>query len=200
MNTNTPYEHLIAAKLDQVPVPDMADSIWASIEAQLDAPVEIPDQKTTPKIKGKGWYGFAGITVVVTALWWYTNHTNHSQKNTTPENIPTVPEMPAPIIDSPALKDNTEKKTVPFIPPPAEKDSIAREEMPVSSIRKDSAAEQVFPLFKPDSSFWRYDKTPLPAIDSVNTAPHPKKPKGVKGISDNDYKISAGKDSARKKE
>lgn len=75
MNTNTPYEHLIAAKLDQVPVPDMADSIWASIEAQLDAPVEIPDQKTTPKIKGKGWYGFAGITVVVTALWWYTNHT-----------------------------------------------------------------------------------------------------------------------------
>lgn len=200
MNTNTPYEHLIAAKLEQVPVPDMADSIWANIEAQLDAPVEIPDQKTTPKIKGKGWYGFAGITVAVTALWWYTNHTNHSQKNKTPENIPAVPETPAPAIDSPAIIENIEKKTIPFPPVPLQKDSIAQEEMPVDSIHKDSVVERVFPVFKPDSSFWRYDKTPLPPIDPVNTAPPPKKQKGVKGISDNDYKISAGKDSARKEE
>lgn len=200
MNTNTPYEHLIAAKLEQVPVPDMADSIWASIEAQLDAPVEIPDQKTTPKIKGKGWYGFAGITVAVTALWWYTNHSNHSQKNTTPQQIPAVPEIPAPVMDSPALKENIQKKTIPFPTAPVKNDSILQEETPRPGILRDSVAERVFPLFKPDSSFWRYDKTPLPAIDSVNTAPLPKKPKGVRGISDSDYKISAGKDSARKEE
>jgi len=200
VNTNTPYEHLIAAKLEQVPVPDMADSIWASIEAQLDAPVEIPDQKTTPKLKGKGWYGFAGITVAVTALWWYTSHTNHSQKNKTPENIPAVPEIPAPVIDSPAIKENIEKKTVPFPAAPPKKDSLTQEVAPVSSIHKDSVAERVFPLFKPDSTFWRYDKTPLPPIDPVNTAPPPKKVKGVKGISDNDYKISAGKDSTRKED
>ncbi len=200
MNTNTPYEHLIAVKLEQIPVPDMADSIWASIEAQLDAPVEIPDQKTTPKIKGKGWYGFAGITVAVTALWWYTNHTNHSQKNTTPEKIPAVPEMPAPVIDSPALKEQIQKKTIPFLPTPAKNDSLLLEEAPQNNRPKDSVAERVFPLFKPDSSRWHYDKTPLPPIDSIYTSPPPKKPKGVKGISDSDYKISAGKDSARKEE
>ncbi|MDR6568734.1 hypothetical protein [Chitinophaga ginsengisegetis] len=195
MNTNTPYEQLIATKLNQVPVPDMADSIWTSIEMQLDAVTEVPDKKTTPKFKGKGWYGFAGLTVAVTALWWYSSYTNHTQKIVTPQKDSSVTEMPSPAKNIPIWIDSPEKKIIPVMPAPVKTDSISLEETPGNHTNMDSVAERIFPLIKLDSSS---HNNANPLVDSISIPPPIKKARGVKGISSDDYKISAEKDAGRK--
>ena len=200
MDTNTPYEDLIAAKLEQVPVPDMADSIWAGIEMQLDTPVDVPGKKTTPKIKGKGWYGFAVITAAVTSLWWFSSRTNHPPQNITPQRQITVPEITPAGTDSHTIRNNTEKKIIPVLPIPLHNDSLQLEEKPDSVMSKDSVVERVLPLMKMEPRPRRQDKPVTPAVDSASLAPLVKKPKGVKGISSDDYKISAKKDSTGKTE
>lgn len=111
MNEITPYEQLIAEKLDQVPVPDMADSIWSSIEMQLDAPTNVPEapaQKPASILKSIGWYGLAGIVAVVALLWWYFSHKGHEPKDTMPPKA--LPEKHAPL---------------PVAPPPVEPSPVA---------------------------------------------------------------------------
>ncbi|MBS0028334.1 hypothetical protein ACTJJ0_05270 [Chitinophaga sp. 22321] len=195
MDTNTPYDHLIAAKLEQIPVPDMADSIWASIETQLDTAIDVPDKKTAPKLKGKGWYGFAAITIAVTALWWYSSR---PQKNIKPpQQQAPAPVITAPVTDSPVLIEHPEKKMIPVLPIPVKKDSASVSGSAPDSVHTaDSTTERVLPLGKWEPRLGK----PRPVVDSISVLPHPKKPKGVKGISPDDYKISADKDSARKKE
>jgi len=194
VDTNTPYDHLIAAKLEQIPVPDMADSIWASIETQLDAAMDVPDKKPMPTPKGKGWYGFAAITIAMTALWWYSSR---PQKNIKPQQQAPVPVITAPVTDSPVLIEHPEKKMIPVMPIPEKKDSTSLTEPAADSVHTvDSTTERILPLGKREPRLGK----PLPVVDSVSVLPHTKKPKGVKGISPDDYKISADKDSTRKKE
>ena len=71
MNNTTPYEKLIAAKLEEMPVPDMVDSIWASIDMQLDAVVDTPKENPVHpfKINVKGWFTIAGIALLIGAIW-----------------------------------------------------------------------------------------------------------------------------------
>lgn len=214
MNTTTPYEKLIAAKLDQVPVPDMADSIWASIALQLDAVADTPDdhssedtqtpddqpvnntpdsiaaKKSFVKNLNKGWYAFAGAAAAATALWWYTSHQSPIPEKTAPEkNIPET-YVPAPP-DSSFITPPVEKKPAPVY---KKKDSVSLIEAtpPVDSITRqvlpppaESPAAPP-PLFVP------------PAPDSVS-APPVRKPRGVKGITEDDYRISVQKDSSGKK-
>ncbi|MGF2414323.1 MAG: hypothetical protein ACQUYJ_18460, partial [Ferruginibacter sp.] len=75
MHTPTPYEVTIAAKLEQLPVPDMMDSIWASIEMELDADLPSDDSDQSPSTnptKGlpgmsKGFY-LSVLTAVIIAI------------------------------------------------------------------------------------------------------------------------------------
>ncbi|HVW58984.1 MAG TPA: hypothetical protein VHC48_03080 [Puia sp.] len=224
MNATTPYEQLIAAKLDQVPVPDMADSIWASIGMQLDAPggdsggaADVPDETTSkaaPKFRGAGWYGLGLIAVVAITLWWYFSLPQRH------EPLPVAPPAVAP----PAVVPSNAPR--PVAPPPAGSKPVGSEPAaprpavlpPVikkgDSLRFDTAAKMILPPLKVDSSFLEKNKPELPDVDlygppppspgvqsptRVQPPPGGKKHKGVKGITEDDYKISTNKDSARKR-
>ncbi len=190
MNNTTPYEQLIAAKLDQVPVPDMSDSIWAGIEAQLDVATDMPAKKPSSRFSGKGWFGFAGVIIAVTFLWWHFSHKDH----TAPRETVPVKAEPAPVKDSNRQVYPAKKKEIPFSPLPVKKDTPALNLNEIA--HPDSAFRQSTPVIKKDSPALRIYGVPY--HDSISIAPAPKKPKGVKGISDDDYRISSGKDTAKK--
>lgn len=223
VNTTTPYEKLMAAKLDQVPVPDMADSIWANIALQLDAVADTPDdhssddtkdhqqtdhqptENNTPqqtaarknivKYLSKGWYGFAGAAAAATALWWYTSH--H-----TPVPEKTAPVKPVPETHAPAPPDSsTTVKPVEDKPVPAnkKKDSISLMDVLLPAVPPpDSSARQVVSPPMVDSAAVQHQRYLPLETDSIRTVPV-KKPRGVKGITEDDYRISVQKDSSGKK-
>src|SRR5690349_19862732 len=90
VNTSTPYERSIAAKLEQLPAPDMVDSIWSNIERQLDAAPDAPDGNSPAKkpslhIQPWIWYGLAGITLAIALVWYYSRK---GPENTTPVKVP----------------------------------------------------------------------------------------------------------------
>jgi len=190
VNTTTPYEKLIAEKLDQVPVPDMADSIWASIEMQLDVDANTPDNTSTPKkatkFKGKGWYGFAGAATIAVSLWWFTSHTDHTPEKATP--VPPSPaiEIPVTIPDSVSNKPVERKPIVPVFP---KKDTVSIIDILPVVPEFDSTTRQVLPPAKPDSQVEKYRRAFPPVVDSVSTRPT-KKSRGVTGITEDDYRLS----------
>lgn len=202
MNTPTPYENLIAAKLDQIPVPDMADSIWNSIEMQLDADVvdETPDKKTSPKNTGKGWYGFIGAIVVATSLWWYFHDSSNVPPQTTPQKTIPATEKIAPVTDSQSIIHyKTTEKPIPIVPVNTQKDTISLYHLLPPDIPVDSAMIQKEIPTPADSSFFHNEKSPVRVLDSISTFPVRKKYKGVKGITNEDYKLSVNPDSTQKK-
>lgn len=209
MNSKTAYEILIAEKASQVPVPDMADAIWASIEAQLDAAPgdegdghqaaseKLPANRLTPG--NKMLLLIISIAAIVVLLLLFTKN---SHKKTGEKKIPVQQEQekqPAKnrVIDtvsdissarelvSPGQYQPVKDAFAPVIIRPAEKDSISNQ--PFKNIPDDSvAAPGRIPL--------------VIQRDSVTTLPPPsKKPRGVQGIEDSDYKISGGKKDSLKK-
>lgn len=192
----------------------MADSIWASIALQLDAVADTPDdpssedtpthndspvhntsdaiaaKKSIVKNLNKGWYAFAGAAAAATALWWYTSHQSPIPEKAAP--VKTIPEthFPAPPDSNTVTPAGEEKR----LPVDKKKDSISWIETlpPV-----DSFTRQVLP---PPADSPAAPPPPFvpPSPDSVS-APPVKKPRGVKGITEDDYRISVQKDSAGKR-
>ena len=230
MNKSTPYEQLIAGKLEQVPVPNIADDIWNSIGQQLDAAIEIPDSKSSKKFNGKRNYGYWGsiiLTAALTTVGVYYGTKVPGPKTIKPENKIPVIEIPIPAGNIPPAKDilpgenlHPEENISPAgnIPPagnlpPA--GNIPPLENPVkkkpavkipaatppraSIIKTDTAEEHKLP---PERRFDSIAIPPViyrpPAIDSSSIFIQPKKPKGVKGISPDDYRISIDKDTLKK--
>lgn len=85
MKQQLPYEEIIAAKLQQVSLPDMADSIWASIEMKLDN--GLPDMEITkpsspgggaPAAPGMFFYVLIGA-FLISALVWVFNKKDYSK-------------------------------------------------------------------------------------------------------------------------
>ena len=199
MNRTTSYEQLIAAKLDHVPVPDMSDSIWAGIETRLDTGVGAG----TPKGKG-WWYGFIGIAIVVALIlvWWHYSHKSNAPERTVPkETVPMIKE-PLPARDSSTIINKPKKKQPPVEPVTAKKDTLVNKNNSVdSTFRQDPppAGQDISPV-SPDSSSGRHNRVQPQHIDTVNLRPVVKKHRGVRGITDEDYKISTKKDSAGRKD
>ncbi|MGO4288989.1 hypothetical protein [Chitinophaga sp. RAB17] len=200
VNTTTPYENLIAAKLDQIPVPDMADSIWNSIEMQLDAVPDAPAEKPSLKYKGKGWYGFAAIVVVTTLLFWYYHHKNHAPENITPLKSSPATEKPSPVTDSNTLINNIEEKNTRPAPVNIKKEKSLPNDTLNISISTDSVSTQKAAPIKIDSLALPNTKDPVRVFDTVYTIPTRKKHKGVKGITQDDYRLDVNKDSIPKKQ
>ncbi|MEC5145876.1 hypothetical protein HBIMPC_19475 [Chitinophaga sp. 212800010-3] len=195
VNTTTPYEQSIAAKLEQVPIPDMADGIWANIDMQLDAVADGPDtgapkKNITPKYTTAIWYGLAAAMVAATLLWYY------SRKDHTPAKVPPQEISPIPQVTAPAKDSNTtvEQRKIPQVKPTPGKDSILLKDTLNNIPATDSiATPQPLPVRIDSSSVKHY----RPYIDSANI-PRRKKPKGVGGITPDDYRISTRKDSSGK--
>jgi hypothetical protein len=208
VNNLTPYEILIAQKTEQVAVPDMSDSIWASIEQQLDAGPSPDDGNSgpskTPPVKGLPGAGnlltiFTIATIAIALTWFFTR-----EKKETPEKIQQPSIFPAteispPATDSNKLIDLTPKKIIPLQPIIAGKDTLLPSDnysMPfIDTLNKATIPSPI----RTDSVFVSGDNKPPVVADTSSVMPPSKKPKGVKGISDNDYKIiSTKKDSTKK--
>ena len=205
MQQPTPYETAIAAKLEQVPVPDMADSIWASIVLQLDADLPSDDGDDTPSkdpTKGKPgmskgfYYPLIGAIIIVVLLLYKTNKKQPAVNN----NLPVLPNTTtiAPVADSDrSIKNITEKNTNASLQS-NKKDTVANPLNSGNRLRFDSALGQPSSLSNYDSSSLLLKNKPaLPSFDST-AAPPLIRPKGVKGITNDDYRLYGKKDSAKK--
>jgi hypothetical protein len=206
VNTPTPYEVTIAAKLEQLPVPDMADSIWASIEMQLDADLssdnsdQSPPQHPTKGLPGmsKGFYLSILTAIIIAIVLIYKANKNHRMKNdNTP--APVKKEVVITVADSNQNSNlDAEKKRIDTLTVPIKKDSMFNSFIPGNRITFDSVSKQTFPSNKQDSSSTIKSKPLLPSLDSI-PPPLLIKPRGIKGITDDDYKLRESKKDSLKK-
>ncbi|WP_143059315.1 hypothetical protein [Chitinophaga arvensicola] len=182
----------------------MADSIWAGIEMQLDVATSPPDQHEQPALRYKSTtrYGVIGATIIVIAalLWWYY-HQHPSTKNTFPRKPdPTVKQAP-PFTDSPVKPNHSVNKSTPVIPITTKKDTLLLNNETLHSNRDSSGYPISVPYSvptTPDSVFLPINTSPDRVFDSIYTLPKYPKPRGVKGITSEDYRISVKQDSIRK--
>jgi hypothetical protein len=213
VNNKTTYEILIAEKAGQVPVPDMADAIWASIEAQLDAnPGDDGDINQAPteqpplnKIMSgtKMWLVIISIVAIVILLLLLTKN---SRNNTHQKKIPALQEQEDQpqkniIVDTVTnLPTGREKLPAGQFQPVNSALDVVVPPVFISPVGNDSISKE--PFKKPGN-----DSVALPTLvpqviqrDSITTLPPPsKKNRGVKGIEDSDYRVSGGKKDSHKR-
>lgn len=185
MNRTTPYEDLMAAKLDQIPVPDMSDSIWASIEMQLDEVPPAPGNKSSGSNAGHAWYGVITLAVTVTLCWWFYSHKKPLPK------IEIVPPTKTEVKMAPrdsAVVIKTISKPLPVI---LKADTI-KAMINIEAVPEKEEEQKEIPV-PVDSAALIHEKTAPVEIDT----PVKKKPKGVKGITKDDYRLSVKKDSIK---
>jgi hypothetical protein len=207
VNTPTPYETTIAAKLEQLPVPDMADSIWASIELQLDAGLPGDDGSNSPSnnptkgLPGMGkaiYFSIFCAIIIAIILIYKTNKNKATKKNNLP--APAKTEIIIPVADSSPLINSPAEKNANVTPKGInKKDTTATPFIPGKRISLDTLPVTALPAGQVDPGTAIKNKPPLPAFDSVPLPPVVK-PKGVKGITNDDYKIQGVKKDSLKKE
>jgi hypothetical protein len=200
MNKKQLYELTITEKLEQLTVPDMVDAIWARIETQLDIDMPTddgpPEPPTTPTTGPGKWISAVFFIAVITIL--FSRFYNKQKNNEISIDQPVVitPNMPLgngppQLNKSPGNKSEGKKvvnqnKDEPAFMPGS--DSIFRNNNEPDNIivQPDDSIGTIQPiteseLFPPVKS--------EPVIDTTR-----KKPKGVKGITDADYRIIPKKD------
>lgn len=199
MNNSPIYEQLIAQKLHQLPVPDMADAIWANIKTQLDNDMPTDDNNNPPPPSTPNSprrylkRGIPWITAIIAFVAIIVINRQHKQDK----------KFSTPII--PATKEQTSlpaKTNKPDNPNDKSNKTFNQAGNAVPNIIVDSG--QITPpqtAFPPivvnngvDSSLNHVanpKQLPLvanPPVLKNDTTPVRKK-RGVQGITDNDYKI-----------
>lgn len=191
MNNKATYELILTDKLDGLPIPDMADAIWNRIEHRLDLDMPEGDGGSggdTGPFGGSpaSWIGFGFTMFVVAFLAIYLN-----RKEQSPDTF--IPVKSTNISNS---NPDTNNNAAPFIanPPPASSQpTITNNDQPPDTA---SMTQQpvVFPgLADTTASAPVLTNAPPPKADSANLPA--KKPRGVSGISDADYRIVPKRDS-----
>jgi hypothetical protein len=199
VNHLLPYEHAIAAKINQAPVPDFMDEVWAGIDLQLDAPMPSPGKpvkksnlsKEIGRARGLKIFIAALVVIAVIIIVKTRKAKQDIKKNNTA----------APAIDN---KNEIGSDSVTNFPLKKKENSekIKKNDKPVNTITDSvSKPADIFfpspiiydsvvvapPVILPkanDSALYKPASSPV----SVPTPPG-KKGKGVKGIKDTDYKI-----------
>ncbi|MEJ8820237.1 hypothetical protein [Lacibacter sp. H407] len=201
MNQKATYELTITEKLEQLTAPDMVDAIWARIEAQLDIDLPTDDGPTNPPAPTSGprtWLnrGFIIAAVAIVLIYLFNN-----RKQTTTSND--QPNITAPVT-TPNNNDNPVRNNS-----PGTNNTIAPQNnssAPINSsavLPADSSAPVTGPvLLQPDSNAVQTNAPPVITPPLVtpqkNISPDStKKSRGVKGITDSDYKIVPKKDSSK---
>jgi hypothetical protein len=192
MNQKLTYEQTITGKLETLHVPDMEAAIWKRIEFQLD--IDMPseggvDTTQPPRFPKPGplMLGAASI-IILTTLFVYSIRKN--KDHTTPVKI--FPPTATPII-LPKKEDRD--------PLPLEKKIQASPSLipgtTSSTIPVDSSANAQPTVLPPDSNALikdRGDVIIIPPAATRNDSEHiPKKKKGVRGLTDEDYWIEPKK-------
>jgi hypothetical protein len=199
MNQKTTYEITIAEKLGQLSMPDMRDAIWSRIERQLDTDMPSDDTPTDPTGSSgpSSWISitkrfgtFAAIVAIATIFF-------ISQKKSSPKTNPV--NQPASIQNIIPANEQNES-------PPGKNDNTrlynSPNNIPTGSSPINMSDSLINTPFAGDPFI--IDTTPpknLPPpvtklADPVKQDSVPKKkPRGFKGITDDDYRISLKKDS-----
>jgi hypothetical protein len=194
MDHKQAYEQIIAGKLNALPLPDMADAIWSRIEAQLD--IELPEDNgggnDPAPPSGGGWLGRAGLFVFIAAfVTIFLIYKNNKKIETLAHPRQTTQPAPTPTSIKKVTKSNEDGKgrERPLqqngsADPVADNSIDSAFALPVTVIPPGPDSVQQTTLVQP---------SPLPAADSLQLK---KNPRGVPGITDNDYRIvPAKKDS-----
>ena len=191
MNTPTPYELILSEKLQNLPVPDMADAIWARIEQQLDLdmPTDDPDgNPPAPTSPSGGWkLPLVSASILLIAAIAYLL-------------IAKKPESPIPVNKETPQQGRSVADTIVLVPDLSQPDPVEKQMaspqtsfpiLPETSPVTDTGQRMVFSPRKQDT-LPLISAPPLlnrPAADSPKT----KRPRGVSGLSDADYKIAPAK-------
>jgi hypothetical protein len=194
MDQRLSYEQLIAGKLQSIPVPDMADAIWARVEAQLDIDMPTDDGGSAPQSppSGPGIIGWGLSVFVVVLISLFLLYKNNSK--TSPIQTPSTTNQPLStpienITDPPEQEANDIRRSItadpqtPIDNATVKQDSIAPNPIVVNTpLTVDSVSREIT---QPSVA-----SSPLPK-DTTATG---KKKKGVSGISETDYRIVPKKD------
>jgi hypothetical protein len=206
MTQKTQYEIIISQKLEQLPLPNLQDAIWSRIEDQLD--LDMPTDDNTPNgpetPQSPDWRNLlyqAGPFAVIVALVTIFLVNKSQRANNKIDNTNTA-----------APSRQVDRKNVPGSGPPA----APQNKLPNRSgatVNYPASAKE--PVIQPVDSVLQQSvvATATPAADSVQKAeptlvqqaPLPelkdaapkKKPRGVKGLSDSDYRLVPRKDSTQ---
>lgn len=210
MNKKTTYEVLIAEKVTQLPVPDMADAIWSRIELELDAvpgtdggDQQMPSESLPGNVittATKLWLIIIAVAVMTALIILFTKNKNNKPVDV--KNIPaTIQETgKKQELDSTSTLLNTNPgngAVVPFQPVPQKTGDVPAPL--ISPVFNDSVFNEPLKNARNDSAISINTPPVIIKPDSAATMPPPpyKKPRGVKGIGDNDYKITSKKDSLK---
>lgn len=199
MDQRAAYEMIIAEKLEQLSAPEQVDAIWARIEGMLDTEMPADDGPGDPPVtppSGRRARRVGGVAIFFAALiatMYFINkkpitntgntttpfdstttiieHRNNANNKPPPVNSMQPSRQPVPNKDAPVQ---------PSVPLPVNMDSLLFKGRDVpAAVRTDSVMNS--PPFTPVLT---------PPADTVK-----KKSRGVKGITDDDYRIVPKKDS-----
>jgi hypothetical protein len=202
MDQKQAYELTIAEKLGALPIPDLKDAIWSRIEDQLDIDLPTDEGGGSSGPQSPDWRSilartgpFAVIVAIITLI------IVNKQKRKNQDPVQTRPFPSAQTTQPQKSGANPQNKSGPVIfPGTAKQTSRPGVNQPGDSVlnRQPVIADNPFPL---DSTVLQTSLPPQINPPLV-VAPSPKdtiqkKPKGVKGLTDGDYRIVPKKDSTR---
>lgn len=190
MNERLPYEQLMAGKLENLPVPDMQEMIWARIKTQLDIdlPSDEGDAGNGPQSpSGPGIIGW-GLSVVIIALvstfFIIKNQPRSKEADSRPATTEQTIQPSEQSTGPPVQKNNTTKNSVPL-----------KRDQPVDApvAGRDSAAQQELGTAVPAVGDSLKTNLSSPSVtlspSKTDSIPQVKKGKGMKDLKDEDYKI-----------
>jgi hypothetical protein len=204
MNQKAKYELTITEKLEQLTAPDMVDAIWARIELQLDIDLPTDDGPINPPAAPtsglRKWInrGFIIAAVAIVLIYFFNNR----KQTITSNDQPTIT---APVT-TPNNNDNPVRNNSPGTNnsnAPQNNSSAPTTSSTVLPVDSNATLPGTFPVqLAPDSNTVQTNAPPVvnpPLVTpQKNTPPDStKKGRGVKGITDSDYKIVPKKDSSK---
>jgi hypothetical protein len=201
------YEQIISHKLAQVPLPDLQEEIWLRIERQLDIDMptddnnpEPPDMPPAPDLPNL-LYEAGSLVVIAAFVIIFSVNKNHAAKNNAIQN------------------DGSRLPTVHIAPVSRQEQKVVAKQTTLVLTKSQDTISSAYSMqtpqvaLFPDSLFSVTPEmsTPIPdlAVQPIqgaapvlqmlqDTVPQ-KKARGVKGITDADYRIVVVKDSAKKR-
>lgn len=200
MNQLTTYEQLIADKLQQLPVPDMADAIWARIEQRLD--VEMPEDPSGPFSSGNHslpGFQFPGHIILycflaaLVSVIFYLNRPGQASAD--------LPISSSDNINPSSVVNDDQKAPA---PPERQQETIYKERanIPVDMFKEREVVEKEWPVS--ENPITEIKTTEIPAKQETSPISEtilakkvitqqdtiPKKKRGVIGITSSDYRIA----------
>ncbi|HLP37041.1 hypothetical protein [Lacibacter sp.] len=200
MNNLLPYEEQIAGKLAELPLPNLQDAIWSRIENMLDADDalegnEIEEEEVINEVAGnvrkinKKTIALLIIIAVIISLILVKKQKNKQLQPRQSEIINIVPQQPVNI------KQKESVLVKPVLPDIQKSRLVLVDTIQQANNSFDTSVREITPVVNPPVADSRVKMVTL-EIPSSKKDTVIKKPKGVPGISDSDYKLKAiAKDS-----